>query len=81
MPIFGTKLFYVPLHFNTLIIKHFIDSGAIFGAISRILFQKIESGSPESIKVLDNSHPTKSWFLMDSKSMFVEKHNFTFNWD
>ena len=78
MPIFGTKLFYVPLHFNTLIIKPFIDSGVFFGAIYRILVQKIESCSPESIKVLDTSYSTKSWLLMDNKSMFVEKHNFAF---
>ena len=59
MTLFATNLFYVPLQFNNFTVKALIDTGAFSSAISRNLVQKNKNFSPESIKVLDTSYPTK----------------------
>ena len=70
MPITGTNLFYLPLHFHKFCFKILIDTGAFSSALSKTILQKIKLNKPACVTQLSNSFPEKV-YVADGKKVRV----------
>ena len=70
MPITGTNLFYLPLHFHKFCFKILIDTGAFSSALSKTILQKIKLNKPACVTQLSNNFPEKV-YVADGKKVRV----------
>ena len=70
MPITGTNLFYLPLHFHKFCFKILIDTGAFSSALSKTILQKIKLNKPACVTPLPNNFPGKV-YAADGKKVRV----------
>ena len=70
MPIAGTNLFYLPLHFHRYCFKILIDTGAFSSALSKTILQKITQNKPACVTKLPNNFPERV-YVADGKKVRV----------
>ena len=70
MPITGTNLFYIPLHFHKYCFKILIDTGAFSGALSKTILQKVKLSKPACVIQLPHIFPEKV-YVADGKKVRV----------
>ena len=70
MPITGTNLFYLPLHFQGNCFKILIDTGAFSSALSKTILQNITLNKPACVTKLPKNFPEKV-YVADGKKVRV----------
>ena len=73
MPIAGTNLFYLPLHFHGYCFIILIDTGAFSSALSKTILQKITQNKPACVNKLPNNVPERVYVADDKKVRVLGK--------
>ena len=70
VPIAGTNLFYLPLHFRGYCFKILIGTGAFSSALSKTILQKFTQNKPACVTKLLNNFPERV-YVADGKKVRI----------